>query len=189
MSTPNEAVDTALAGGREALPSALRGRILEAVDNEVPAEPGGYQLAQMNIARFHLPMDHPDMAGFVEMLDPLNHQADAAEGFVWRLTDEGSNNATSITFYDDPLLLVNISVWKDLKSLRNYVYRTEHAAMVKRRSEWADAMDSRYLVLWWVPAGHIPDVREGDERLKTLEANGPTPDAFTFGQPFEPPGL
>ena len=41
--------------------------------------------------------------------DPMNHQADAAEGFVWRLTDESSNNATSITYYDDPLLLVNLS--------------------------------------------------------------------------------
>jgi hypothetical protein len=141
----------------------------------------------MNIARFRSRMDDPDMSGFVEMLDPINDQADAAPGFVWRLTGEGSNNATDITFYNDPLKLVNMSVWTDVSALRNYVYRTEHATMVKRRNEWADALDSTHLVLWWVPAGHVPDIAEGEARLEMLEANGPTPDAFTFGRPYEPP--
>jgi len=171
-----------------ALPSELRNRILNTVRSEKPDAPGNYQLAQLNIARFRLPMEHPDMVGFVEMLDPINHQADAAQGFVWRLTDEGSNDATSITFYDDPLQLVNLSVWTDLSSLRDYVYRTEHAAMVKRREEWADAMESNHLVLWWVPFGHVPNVAEGDARLTMLQDRGPTPDAFTFGKSFPPPG-
>lgn len=168
----------------------LRDRILDSVASEAKvADPtSGYHLAQMNTARFRHPMDHPDMAGFVEMLDPVNHQADSAPGFIWRLTDEGSNDATSITYYDDPLLLVNVSVWSDMASLRNYVYRTEHVQMVKRREEWADAMESVYIVLWWVPAGHVPDVAEGDARLRRLRENGPTAEAFTFGQSFPAPG-
>lgn len=166
--------------------SELRGQILDAVaDQEQPAS--GYHLAQMNTARFRTAMDHPDMAGFVEMLDPVNHQADSAPGFVWRLTDEDSNDATSITFYDDPLLLVNVSVWADVDSLRNYVYRTEHVEMVKRRHEWADAMEEIYIVLWWVPAGHVPDVAEADARLNLLREHGPTQEAFTFAKQFPPP--
>ncbi len=164
----------------------LRDSILEAVANqEEPAV--GYHLAQMNTARFRHPMDHPDMVGFVEMLDPVNHQADAAPGFMWRLTDENSNDATSITFYDDPLLLVNVSVWADVESLRNYVYRTEHVEMVKRRHEWADAMEEVYIVMWWVPAGHEPTVAEGDAKLRHVREHGPTAEAFTFAQQFPPP--
>jgi len=164
----------------------LRDRILEAVANQ-EEESGGYHLAQMNTARFRHPMDHPNMVSFVEMLDPVNHQADSAPGFIWRLTDENSNDATSITFYDDPLLLVNISVWADVESLRNFVYRTAHVDMVKRRDEWADAMEELYIVMWWVPAGHVPDVAEGDARLSRLRQHGPSPEAFTFAEPFPQP--
>lgn len=184
---PDEPVDRALTEGHVALPADLRDKILGAVQVDTPPLPRTHHLAQMNIARFHQPMDHPHMAAFVEMLDPINHQADAAPGFVWRLTDEGSNNATSIAFYEDPLLLVNMSVWEDVEALRNYVYRTEHVGMVRRRAEWADAMESNYIVLWWVPAGHTPDLAEGDTKLKLLQANGPTVAAFTFGQSFPAP--
>lgn len=183
----SDSLDGALEGATIELSSALRDGILDTV--AAKGEPGPtHHLAQMNIARFRHPMDHPDMAGFVEMLDPVNHQADSAPGFVWRLTDEGSNDATSIEFYDDPLQLVNLSVWADFSSLRNYVYRTEHAAMVKRRHEWADAMESVYIVLWWVPAGHRPGIAEGDAKLTQLREHGPTADAFTFGQAFPAPG-
>ena len=187
MSSLDEDVTQALTRGHVVLSDSLRGDILGTVGASTETEPQPYQLAQMNIARFLLPMDHPDMAGFVEMLDPLNHQADALPGCIWRLTGDGSNNATSLVFYDDPLLLVNMSVWTDLSSLRSYVYRAEHAEMLRRKAEWAVAMESRHMVLWWVPAGHIPDIAEGDARLERLKADGPTADAFTFGQAFPSP--
>ena len=186
MTTPEPTIDDRLGAARIEMPGSTREQILGAVSAE-PANTLGYHLAQMNTARFRHAMDDPAMAGFVEMLDPINHQADAAPGFLWRLTDEGSNDATSITFYDDPLLLVNISVWTDLDALRTFVYRTEHAAMVKRRGEWADKMDSQYIVLWWVPANHRPSVAEGDAKLTLLREHGPTQEAFTFGQPFPRP--
>jgi hypothetical protein len=37
-----------------------------------------------------------------------------------------------------------------------------------------------------VPAGHIPSVDEAKQRLAHLEANGPTPFAFTFKVTFPP---
>ena len=50
-----------------------------------------HHLAQLNIARFRLPLDDPAMAGFVAALDPLNAVADDAAGFVWRLQTEEGN--------------------------------------------------------------------------------------------------
>jgi hypothetical protein len=146
-----------------------------------------FHIAQFNIARFHHPMDAPEMAGFVEKLDPINQLAENTPGFVWRLVGADSNDATTIAFYEDPLLLVNMSVWTDLESLKAYVYQSDHVEVFKRRAEWADPLESSHLVLWWVPAGHIPTVAEADERLKQLVANGATAEAFTFATTFGPP--
>ena len=43
------------------------------------------------------------------------------------------------------------------------------------------------MVIWWQPAGVIPDVAEALRRLRLLEELGPTPEAFTFKSSFRPP--
>jgi hypothetical protein len=43
------------------------------------------------------------------------------------------------------------------------------------------------LVMWWIPAGHIPTVEEANDRLEHLKQHGPTPAAFTFRAPFPSP--
>jgi len=146
----------------------------------------GWQLAQLNIGRMRAPIDDPLVQGFVEQLDPINALADAAPGFVWRLqTEEG--NATSIHAFDDDLLLVNLSVWDSLEALTDFVYETMHVEVLRRRREWFEVFDGTYLVLWWVPEGHVPTVEEAKERLARLAAEGPTAEAFTFRRPFPAP--
>jgi Domain of unknown function (DUF3291) len=146
---------------------------------------GSHHVAQLNIARFKLPLDDPAMAGFVEALDPLNAIADGAPGFVWRLqTEEG--NATSIHAFEDDLMLINMSVWESVDALAAYVYGPDHVAVMRRRREWAERMVDAYLVLWWVPAGWIPTIEEAKERLEQLREHGPTPQAFTFKKRFTP---
>ncbi len=56
-------------------------------------------------------------------------------------------------------------VWKDARSLQAYVYRSDHAGVMKRRREWFERMDL-YVVLWWVPRGHRPTPQEGVARLE-----------------------
>ena len=146
----------------------------------------GWALAQFNVGRMKAPIGDPRVQGFVDQLDPINALADAAPGFVWRLqTDEG--NATSIHAFDDDLLLLNMSVWASLEALSDFVYRTAHVEVLRRRREWVDVFDGAYLVLWWVPEGHLPSVEEAKERLAVLQADGPGADAFTFRQPFPAP--
>ena len=146
----------------------------------------GWQLAQINIARFKAPIDDPLLAGFVEMLDPINALADVAPGFVWRLqTDAG--NATSIHAFDDDLILVNMSVWASIEELNAFVYRSGHFEVFRRRRDWTEHMERAYLALWWIPAGTIPTVEEGKRRLDRLIERGPTPEAFTFKQTFSAP--
>jgi hypothetical protein len=145
-----------------------------------------FQLAQLNIGIMKGPADSPVVAGFYAGLDEINALAESSSGFVWRLVGDG-NNATDIVAYENPLKLVNMSVWSDLDSLAAFVYRSAHVGFMRRRKEWFEAMDT-YMVLWWVPEGHRPTVDEAKDRLARLEADGPTPQAFTFKSPFPPPG-
>jgi hypothetical protein len=146
-----------------------------------------WHLAQLNIGRLRAPVDDPALAEFAANLDPINALADATPGFVWRLqTEEG--NATAIRpFPGDDLMAINMSVWESMEALADYVYRSAHTAFLRRRSEWFERLREVYLVLWWIPAGVLPTVEEALARLDHLRTFGPTPEAFTFPQPFPHP--
>ncbi|MDP2674397.1 MAG: DUF3291 domain-containing protein [Dehalococcoidia bacterium] len=146
-----------------------------------------YHLAQYNLARLLAPLDHPQIADFVANLHRINTLGDRSPGFVWRLqTDDGTS--TSVRVRGDELVIVNFTLWESAEALFEFTYRSGHAEMYRRRREWFEAPTEAYLVLWWVPAGHIPTVEDADERLDHLRAHGPTPYAFTFKQRFPPPG-
>jgi heme-degrading monooxygenase HmoA len=144
-----------------------------------------HHLAQLNIAVARAPMDDALMAAFAAALDEVNAIADQSPGFVWRLQDD-DGNATAIRPYEDERVMVNMSVWESVEALRAFVYgRNRHKHFLQRRREWFEHMEEAYVVLWWVPAGHIPSVEEAKERLEHLREHGPTPEAFTFRQSFE----
>jgi len=91
-----------------------------------------FHLAQLNVARMRAPLDHPLMREFVAWLEPLNGIADASPGFVWRLQTE-DGDSTAIRAFDDPLLLVNMSVWESLEALQRYVFRSDHRRALRER--------------------------------------------------------
>jgi hypothetical protein len=148
----------------------------------------GYHLAQLNIAIPRAPMADPVMADFVAGLPVLNAIADASPGFVWRLVDEGGEDATALRPWG-PDIMVNMSVWESVDALRAYAYRVpEHLESLRRRREFFthDALGP-HLVLWWVPAGVIPTLDAARTRLDLLERAGPGPEAFTLRVPYPPP--
>ncbi len=147
-----------------------------------------YHLAQVNVGRVLAPLDSEQLRPFVEALDSVNAVADSSPGFVWRLqTDEG--NATALRVFDDPFLIVNMSVWESLEALRGFVYRgAEHLEIMRRRREFFERADDHILGLWWIPAGTIPTLADAESRLTLLRAIGPSPEAFTFRNHFPPSG-
>ena len=146
-----------------------------------------FHLAQVNVARARGQPDEPVMAEFMAALTEINALAERSPGFVWRLQTE-DGDATAIRPYGDSLILINLSVWRDLDALREYVFRSDHAGYMRRRREWFERFERVYVAMWWVLAGHIPTIGEAVERLAHLEAHGPTPSAFGFAQPFGPDG-
>tara|TARA_R110001592_G_scaffold363036_1_gene679390 strand:+ start:6326 stop:6775 length:450 start_codon:yes stop_codon:yes gene_type:complete len=145
-----------------------------------------YHIAQINIALARSEMTDEIMSGFVARLDEINALADISPGFIWRLqSDEG--DATAIRVFDDPLLLINMSVWADIESLKNYVYRSAHVELIQDREAWFKKMVISHQALWWVPKDHIPTVEDGKEKLDLLEREGPSALSFTFSRPYSQP--
>ncbi len=148
-----------------------------------------HHLAEYNIARLRRPLDDEENAEFVAALAPVNAIAEATPGFVWRLTDDegGSSSYVRLPEIDDPLTIVNLSVWTDVDSLRHYVTRSGHGAYLRRRREWFDRSDEPVLVCWWLPVGELPDPSDGHRRLLHLRAHGPSDTGWTLSHPLPAP--
>jgi len=138
-------------------------------------------LAELNIGKFKYPTTDVRMAGFMDNLDRVNALADRAEGFIWRLKSDGSNNATDFRYGDNDFA-VNMSVWKDAQSLENYVFKTVHVKFYKSRADWFEKMEKPHMVFWYVPEGHIPSLSEAIDKLEHLQKNGPSELAFGWAE-------
>ncbi len=142
-----------------------------------------FHLAQLNIAKTLAPMESEQLKDFVDGLDPVNEKAETTPGFVWRLKDV-SGNATNIVAFDDPDILINMSVWETLESLKQFMFNTHHIDFLKRKKEWFKPMEQANYVLWWVPIGHEPTILEAMARLEYLRQHGETSHAFSFKKTF-----
>lgn len=137
------------------------------------------QLAQINIAHMKAAQDDPIMKEFVDFLNPINKLAEESKGFVWRLVGEPSEPSP----WND-MVIINMSVWADIESLKGFTYNTAHSYFVRSRKKWFEHLGRPHHVMWWVEEGHIPSLAEAAERLDLLSENGPSQDAFTFAHSF-----
>ncbi|MFY0650949.1 MAG: DUF3291 domain-containing protein [Cyclobacteriaceae bacterium] len=136
-------------------------------------------LAQLNIAKLLKPIDHPQIAEFVDNIERINAIAEQSDGFVWRMKDE-CENALAIKAFDDPMLIINMSVWETAEDLKNYVYNSDHLEIMKKRRNWFEKPSRPPMVLWWINAGEIPSIQDGKKRLELLRTTGESDEALTF---------
>lgn len=145
-----------------------------------------YYLAQINVGRLRAPLDDPCMAEYVALRPVIDALARTSPGFIWRRTGPGST-AKETDLYDDPLIIANVSVWAGLQEYAQFVYRSEHLEVLKRRAEWFQPIDGPHAALWWVPQGYFPSAEEARARFESLRSYGETPYAFSFKKAFPPP--
>ena len=145
----------------------------------------GWHIAQLNIAQMLAPAESPQLTEFFANLDRINALADQAPGFVWRLQDEEGSATSFRPFGAD--VLVNMSVWVDIESLHNYVYRSAHIEIMAKRKQWFEILRETYSVLWWIPADTLPTLHQAQQTLDLLKMKGPNPGAFTFYEPSHHP--
>jgi len=146
----------------------------------------GYHLAQINIAKAKEELTSSTMEGFVARLDEINALADGSDGFIWRLQTE-DGDATALRVFDDPMLIINMSVWRDAEALKNFVYKTTHVELLKDRSAWFDKIREAHQALWWIAEGDVPTLEQGKEKLIQIQSEGSGEQAFTFANIYPHP--
>lgn len=100
-----------------------------------------YQIAEINIAKMKgVDINDPIMKEFVDNLDLVNEIAEKSEGFVWRLKEE-NNNSTSLNPYDDERIIINVSVWENIETLENFMYRTFHSDFLQKNGASPNSFD------------------------------------------------
>lgn len=147
-----------------------------------------FQIAQLNIGRLHHALDAEETAEFSAALGPINALAEATPGFVWRLVDDDGQSSSFVRLpgEDDPLMIVNMSVWSDLDALKHFMYKSGHASYLRRRIEWFERSAEATSVCWWLPAGEIPTLVDAHRRLIHLREHGPTSEGWPVSSPVPP---
>jgi len=144
-----------------------------------------WHLAQLNIAHLQAPLESDQLADFVANLDRINELAEQSPGFVWRYIEDEADSMAVNVFDSDQI--VNLSVWESIELLHDYVYRSTHKEIMRRKKEWFHSMPRAHMVLWWMPSSQLPSVQLAKEKLDHLQDNGPTKHAFTFRQAYSRP--
>lgn len=133
------------------------------------------KLAQFDLVKPKFAKGDARMEEFNSSVGYVNHLAEQHPGFIWRETDE------------DQLLLdqlwgegylYTLSLWRDVESLKDFLYNTPHKTFMRRGGEWFDPISRPRVVLWWVEEGHVPTLREAHGRLTCLYEVGPSLHAF-----------
>ena len=145
-----------------------------------------FHLAQVNIAIAKYSYDDPQFAGFVDNLDRIYTMAESTPGFVWRHISV-NNDAEAKAVFNEPELIFNMSLWESKDALSDFVYKSDHVNILRQRAEWFVPRNGPIMALWWQEVGTIPSIPEARHRLDLLAQAGPTEDAFTFGNLFDPP--
>jgi hypothetical protein len=148
-----------------------------------------YYIAEFNISRLKAPLDSPIMKEFVDFLAPVNRFGEQTPGFIWRLaTPDGQPSTYLPPAYPDNMIVTNLTVWKDIESLKYFVYHTVHSYFLRNRKQWFDQFIEQRFVLWWVHQNHRPVLEEAKQKLLFLQENGPTSHAFTLQAAFDSHG-
>ena len=145
-----------------------------------------FHLAQVNIAIAKYTYEDPRFAGFVDNLDRIYALSESTPGFIWRYVSV-NEDAEAKAAFGEPNLIFNMSLWESREALKDFVYKSEHANILRQRADWFVPQNKPTLALWWQEAGTIPAILEACHRLGLLAQLGPTQDAFTFGSLFGPP--
>ncbi|TCR89796.1 DUF3291 domain-containing protein [Rhizobium sp. BK376] len=155
------------------------------------------RLAIYNFGLHVAPYDSPRVEGFRLREGPNFDAAAGAHGFVARSGYAGEAGPESWGTQVFPRFIEgsgfssapsSLSLWTDIESLMAFSYGGVHAEALRGARNWNVKQSWPPLVLWWVEPEHIPEWREGVERLEYLHDVGSSPLAFTFKQPFAEDG-
>ena len=148
-----------------------------------------FHLAQINIAELKAPLDDPIIREFRDSIDFVNETGRKSPGFVWLYTgEEGQSSSYVEPLFENPLIVVNYTLWEDYASLHDFVYNTVHSYFLRSRKKWTNSLGRQHLAMWWVPAGTVPSIQDAIAKLEQLQQEGPSSEVFNLKQRYDAAG-
>ncbi len=139
-----------------------------------------FQLAEFNFGTLKYDWEDKRVSDFRNNLERVNRLASRADGYIWRMPDAemdaAQNEAGGV--FGNARTASTLSVWRDVDSLSNFVWKTIHKQFYDRKGEWYDPEGNGNFVMWWIPEGHKPTVAEGMERFNHMKLHGESDFAF-----------
>jgi heme-degrading monooxygenase HmoA len=80
-------------------------------------------LAEFNLSVWKIDDTSEAAKGFLDKVGQVNALAERADGFVWRLLDEGRDEKGRTPF-GGPDTLVTLSLWESVEALEQFVWKT-----------------------------------------------------------------
>ena len=101
-----------------------------------------FELAQLNVAQLLAPIDHPSIVDYNNGIATINGLAEHYPGFIWRMKDESAQfDGFSYRILHGDRMIFTLSVWKDVESLKQFTYFSDHVKYYRRRVEWFEKMN------------------------------------------------
>ncbi len=143
-------------------------------------------LFQLNLAKMRTPFSDPLFDDFKEQLEELHTVAESNAGFLWRYQGEKDEAGFIKPYSNAPLIMGNMSAWKDYRSLHEYTFSSGHLEILRNKRKWFEKTPSPYTVLYYGVENDLlkPPLKlleEAKKRLNYLSVHGETAVAFGFG--------
>ena len=137
------------------------------------------KLFQYNIAKMRFSFDDPRFDDFRSQLAVVHKVAEDHAGFIWRLLGENGEEGY-IKPYKDPLVMGNLSAWRDYDSLYDFTFSGAHLSIMKPKRKWFEKIQGHYNVLYYHDSFENA-LEVAKQKLRYLRVYGETPAAFTWG--------
>ena len=132
---------------------------------------------QFNIAQMQFEKNAPEMQSFFNAVPFVQRLAEAAPGFIWREINEEDPCIAERLGHD---VIVNLSAWKSLDHLYQFLFSQSHRQIMMARDNWFTHVGKPLSVIWFANDSPYPSWSEAIDRLELLWNQGPTQKAFDY---------
>lgn len=108
-------------------------------------------------------MGYPRLDYYTARAKLMDKVAECGKGFVWKYETQLGGGA-SILLDDYPRIVINLTVWQSLSSLKQYIWKTLRTKTYERPGERFTPMQEGSMVLWDIPGNERPDIPTAIER-------------------------
>lgn len=145
-----------------------------------------YYLVQANFGEWDMSQFSPErFQAFSSLGGQIMQRVDQGSGFIWAAGTSFYEDENVSRIFNNSAIIFNLSVWRDLESLKAFVYTGNHLFALKSNKNWFKKLDGRVYALWWIKAGELPTIELAKSKLDLINAIGPSSAAFDFSTCFD----